>query len=93
MADPIASPKNVVTNIINLIILTSPAKNNCLFNIFIKDTSTILNIFYRKIVDIYLPLKKGIVSEAGALNLILRRLLDIITKTIIVARYGAILKN
>jgi hypothetical protein len=44
-------------------------------------------------VDIYLPLKKGIVSEAGALNFILKRLLDIIINTIIVAKYGAILKN
>jgi len=44
-------------------------------------------------VDIYLPLKKGIVSDAGALNLILRRLLEIIIKTIMVAKYGAILKN
>ena len=44
-------------------------------------------------MDIYLPLKKGIVREAGALNLILKRLLDIMTKTIIVTKYGAILKN
>jgi hypothetical protein len=38
-------------------------------------------------------LKNGIVRDAGALNLILRRLLDIIIKTSIVAKYGAILKN
>ena len=44
-------------------------------------------------MDIYLPLKKGIVSDAGALNFILSRLLEIIIKTIIVAKYGAILKN
>jgi len=44
-------------------------------------------------VDIYLPLKKGMVKDAGALNLILNRLLDIMIKTIIVAKYGAILKN
>jgi hypothetical protein len=48
LADPIVSPKNVVINIINLIILTSPAKNNCVVNIFIKDHSTILNRYKKK---------------------------------------------
>ena len=93
LADPIAKPKIEVINIISLIILTSPAKNNCLFNIFIKDHSTLLHTNIKKKVDIYLPLKKGIVSDAGALNFILRRLLEIIIKTIMVAKYGAILKN
>ena len=32
-------------------------------------------------------------KEAGALNLILSLLLEIITRTIIVAKYGDILKN
>tara|TARA_B100000530_G_C15530808_1_gene318495 strand:+ start:320 stop:520 length:201 start_codon:yes stop_codon:yes gene_type:complete len=44
-------------------------------------------------VDIYLPLKKGMVKDAGALNLILNRLLEIMIRTTIVAKYGAILKN
>ena len=93
MANPIETPKIEIINIISIIILTSPAKNNCLFNIFLKDHSTILNTNIKKKVDIYLPLKKGIVRDAGALNFILRRLLEIIIKTIIGAKYGAILKN
>ena len=93
MADPIEIPKIDIVYISSLIILASPAKNNCLFNIFLKGHSTILNTNIKKKVDIYLPLKKGIVREAGALNFILRRLLEIKIKTIIVAKYGAILKN
>ena len=93
MADPIETPKIEIINIISLIILTSPAKNNCLFNIFINDHSTILPKYIEKKVDIYLPLKKGIVRDAGELNFILNLLLEIIIKTIIVAKYGAILKN
>ena len=37
-----ADPKKIIVVVINLIILTSPAKNNCLFNIFNIDHSTIL---------------------------------------------------
>ena len=37
--------------------------------------------------------KSGMVNDAGALSLILNLLLDIKTKTTIVAKYGAILKN
>tara|TARA_B100000029_G_scaffold488178_1_gene544445 strand:+ start:743 stop:931 length:189 start_codon:yes stop_codon:yes gene_type:complete len=52
-------------------------------------------IINKKTVDIiyYLPLKKGNVRQAGALNFILNLSLEIITKTIIVAKYGAITKN
>ena len=53
---------------------------------FLKQLSKLKCIFY-------LPLKNGMVREAGALNLILKRLLDIMTKTIIVTKYGAILKK
>tara|TARA_B100000809_G_scaffold117568_1_gene115924 strand:- start:31 stop:201 length:171 start_codon:yes stop_codon:yes gene_type:complete len=44
-------------------------------------------------VDILASFVKRHSKQAGALSLILNLLLEIITKTIIVAKYGDILKN